>query len=155
MAENYRVARDIGILPATEGSEIKFSIDEYRGHKYGSIRKYLKRQSYTGPTRSGITFNKEIAAGILQALKELSQDAPAQDEKELGIFAKKPGLSVKLRLTTYQGLKGIDIREWQENVSYKGWTKRGIRLSYKDLDKIIEYLAKIVDLMPAPDEEKK
>lgn len=153
MAENFSVSQEIGILPSTEGSEIKFSIDEYRGHKYGSIRKYLKRKSYTGPTRSGITFNNEIAAAILQVLKELPQDPPPVDEKELGIFAKKPGLSVKLRLTTYQGSKGIDLREWQDDAAYKGWTKRGIRLPYKDLDKIIRFVEKMLSYMPAEDKK--
>lgn len=146
MAESFKVIEEIGILPAGESSEIRFTFDEYRRHRYFSIRKYLKRRSYTGPTRSGITMGKEIAAGILGSLKQLPKDAPQVEEKELGKFAKKPGLSVILRITTYQGLKGIDLREWQEDSAYKGWTKRGIRLAYKDLDKIIQYLTKMEHL---------
>jgi hypothetical protein len=149
MPGSFKVLHEIGVLSATEGSEIKFSIDEYRRHKYGSIRKYLKRQSYTGPTKSGITMSNEIVQGVLNVLKQLPSDAQSLDEKELGKWAKRPGLSVVARLTTYQGSKGIDLREWQEDAAYKGWTKRGIRLAYKDLDKIIEYLSKMKDIMPA------
>ena len=149
MPNSFKVLHDIGVLPATEGSEIKFSIDEYRNHKYGSIRKYLKRESYSGPTRSGITMNGEIAIGIAKVLEQFAQSGETVDEKELGMFAKRPGLSVKVRLTTYQGAKGIDLREWQEDAAYKGWTKRGIRLAYKDLPQIVEFLKKMAELMPA------
>ncbi|HUT85725.1 MAG TPA: hypothetical protein VMW66_02685 [Elusimicrobiales bacterium] len=150
MASNFKVLHEIGNIAATEGSEIKFSIDEYRKYTYASIRKYLKRQSYSGPTRSGITMNKEIVKGVLEALKQLPLDAQVIEEKELGKFAKRPGFSVVVRLTTYQGSKGIDFRVWQEGPpgGYAGWTKSGIRLPYKNLKEIIEYLEKIKDLMP-------
>ena len=150
-ADEFKVLKEIGVLPSTEGSEIKFSIDEYRGYKYGSIRKYLKRESYSGPTRAGITMSRDIAVGVLNALSKLSKTTPPPDEMELGKFAKRPGLSVVARLTVYQGSTGIDLREWQEDVAYKGWTKRGIRLPFEQLDKITDYLKKMKEQMPGSD----
>ncbi|NLO91220.1 MAG: hypothetical protein GX410_04425 [Elusimicrobia bacterium] len=146
-ADEFRVLKEVGVLPSTEGSEIKFSIDEYRGYKYGSIRKYLKRDSYSGPTRAGITMSKDIVSGVLSSLLKLSKAAPPADELELGKFAKRPGLSVVARITVYQGSTGIDLREWQEDVAYKGWTKRGIRLPFEQIDDITSYLKKMREEM--------
>lgn len=139
----FKVLEEIGVLPATEGSEIRFSIDEYRSHKYASIRKYLKRDSYNGPTRSGITMSREIVVGVLDALLKLPQEPQALQEQELGKFAKRPGLSVVARITIYRDSTGIDLREWQDDVSYKGWTKRGIRLPYENVEQIIGFLKKM------------
>ena len=146
-ADEFRVLKEVGVLPSTEGSEIKFSIDEYRGYKYGSIRKYLKRDSYSGPTRAGITMSKDIVSGVLNSLLKLSKATPPGDELELGKFAKRPGLSVVARITVYQGSTGIDLREWQEDVAYRGWTKRGIRLPFEQLDEITAYLKKMREEM--------
>ena len=148
-AEEFKVLKEIGVLPSTEGSEIRFSIDEYKGYKYASIRKYLKRESYSGPTRAGIKMNKDIVSGIHEALSRLPKGTALSGEQELGKFAKRPGLSVVARITVYQGSTGIDLREWQDDVAYKGWTKRGIRLPYEQIGKILEYLGKMRELMPA------
>lgn len=143
LSGGFKVLEEIGVLPATEGSEIRFSIDEYRGHKYASIRKYLKRDSYNGPTRSGITMSREIVVGVLDALNKLPKEPQALKEHELGKFAKRPGLSVVARITIYRDSTGIDLREWQDDISYKGWTKRGIRLPYENIEQIISYLSKM------------
>ena len=58
MAEStFAVLNTIGTLTAKEGIEIKFSIDSYKGYKYVSIRKYLKSETYSGPTKEGITLS--------------------------------------------------------------------------------------------------
>jgi len=147
-AGGFKVLKEIGVLPATEGSEIRFSIDEYRGHRYGSIRKYLKRDSYTGPTRSGITMSPSIVAGMLAAMEKLPAGQTKPAESELGRYAKRPGLVVVVRITVYRDSVGIDLREWQDDVSYKGWTKRGIRLPYERLAEIKGFLTEMRSVMP-------
>lgn len=147
----FKVLDEIGVIPAGEGSEIRFSIDEFKGHKYGSIRKYLARDSYTGPTRSGITMGKDIIGGVSKVLKKLPVVPQILSEQELGKFAKRPGLFVVCRLTIYRDSTGIDLREWQEDVSYKGWTKKGIRLPYENLKEIIVYLDELYKKMPSED----
>ena len=144
----FKILQEVGVLPSTEGSEIRFSIDEYRGYKYGSIRKYLNRDSYNGPTRSGITMSAEIIAGILDVLEKLPKEPHALADVELGKFAKRPGLSVVARITIYRDATGIDLREWQEDTSYTGWTKKGIRLPYEHIGLIIDYLKKMKNAMP-------
>lgn len=147
-AGGFRVLREIGVLASTEGAEIRFSIDEFRGHRYGSIRKYLKRDSYSGPTRSGITMSPPIAAGGLDALEKLPAEPAALEDREIGRYAKRAGLMVVARITIYRDSTGIDLREWQDDVSYKGWTKRGIRLPYEKIREIISFLKQMREAMP-------
>ncbi|MFA5162249.1 MAG: hypothetical protein WC421_08380 [Elusimicrobiales bacterium] len=145
----FKVLQDIGAIKSGSGSEIKFSVDEYRGHPYGSIRKYLKGDTYTGPTRSGVTMSPAIVTGILEALEKLPPEPTAIKEEEIGRYAKRPGLMLVARITIYMDSTGIDLREWQDDVSYKGWTKRGIRLPYDQLVMIKSFFAKMREAMPA------
>lgn len=143
MAETtFSVLNLIGALASEDGSEIKFSIDSYKGYKYVSIRKYLKSETYSGPTKAGITLSPEIVGKINMALAALPEDYKAVQEGELGKYAKKQGLSIVLRVSSYMGSKGIDLRQWQEDESYTGWTKKGIRLPIEKLKEVKELFAK-------------
>lgn len=143
MAEStFAVLSTIGALTAEDGSEIKFSIDSYKGYKYVSIRKYLKSETYSGPTKAGITLSPEIVSKINTALNTLPQDYKDVQEGELGKYAKKQGLSIVLRVSSYMGIKGIDLRQWQEDESYTGWTKKGIRLPVEKLTEVKDLFAK-------------
>lgn len=135
MESSFLILKNIGSLKLEDNSEIRFSIDSYRGYKYASIRKYLSSDTYTGPTKSGITMTADIVKGIAGVIKELPDNIDEIQEKELGKFAKRPGLSVIVRTSSFRGKKGLDIRQWQEDQAYKGWTKKGIRLP---LDKVKE-----------------
>jgi len=132
---SFQILTQIGSIILEDGNEIKFSVDSYRGHKYVSVRKYLKTDTYSGPTKAGITLSPEIVTKVSQALAALPDDASKIQDGELGKYAKKQGLSIVLRISSYMGSKGIDLRQWQEDESYKGWTKKGIRLP---IDKIAE-----------------
>ncbi len=143
MAEStFSVLNLIGAMASEDGSEIKFSIDSYKGYKYVSIRKYLKSETYSGPTKAGITLSPEIVGKINTALAALPEDYKAVQEGELGKYAKKQGLSIVLRVSSYMGSKGIDLRQWQEDESYTGWTKKGIRLPIEKLKEVKELFAK-------------
>lgn len=143
MAEStFSVLNLIGALAAEDGSEIKFSIDSYKGYKYVSIRKYLKSETYSGPTKAGITLSPEIVGKISTALAALPEDYKNVQDGELGKYAKKQGLSIVLRVSSYMGSKGIDLRQWQEDDSYTGWTKKGIRLPIEKLTEVKELFAK-------------
>lgn len=133
---SFEILTQIGALALEDGNEIKFSVDSYRGHKYVSVRKYLKSETYSGPTKAGITLSPEIVTKISQALANLPQDIAAIQDGELGKYAKRQGLSIVLRISSYMGSKGIDLRQWQEDESYKGWTKKGIRLPLEKLTEI-------------------
>ncbi|MBT3955196.1 MAG: hypothetical protein HN833_01310 [Elusimicrobiaceae bacterium] len=143
MESSFLILKNIGSLTLEDNSEIRFSIDSYRGYKYASIRKYLKSDTYTGPTKSGITMTADIVKGIAAVIKELPDTTEEIQESELGKFAKRPGLSVIVRTSSFRGKKGLDIRQWQEDQAYKGWTKKGIRLPLDKVKEVKELFAQI------------
>lgn len=143
---SFMILNQIGALQSTDGSEeVKFSIDAYRGYRYASIRKYLKSDAYSGATRAGITMTAEIVKAVNGVLAALPDDASQMEDKELGKFAKRPGMSVIVRVSSFKGSRGLDLRQWQEDDVYTGWTKKGIRLPLEKMGEIKALFAKMND----------
>lgn len=142
---SFAVLCQIGVIPIDQNNEIRFSVDAYRGYRYGSIRKYLSSGGYVGATRIGITLTPEIVKAALPMVLALPDDPALVQEVQLGKFAKRPGLSVVIRVSTFQGSKGLDLRQWQEDDVYKGWTKKGIRLPIDKIKEIKTLFAKMAD----------
>ncbi|MCX5787054.1 MAG: PC4/YdbC family ssDNA-binding protein [Elusimicrobia bacterium] len=157
MAETTTFAplKDIGTLEISEESEIKFYVDEYKGFKYASIRTFLKREGYTGPTKAGVTLNPTVLAGVLEALAKLSPEPQALEEVELARFQKKMGTELVVRVTIYKDTTGVDFREWIDDGSYKGWSKKGVRVPYKDLQKAIGFMKEMQDFLKTVDTKPK
>ena len=83
MAESsFAVLNHIGVLPVDQSSEIRFSIDAYRGYRYASIRKYLTSGDYIGATRAGITMTPEIVKAVAPLLAALPDDFRQWQEDE-------------------------------------------------------------------------
>jgi hypothetical protein len=139
----FSVLSEIGSVKLEDGNEIKFTVDSFKGHKYVSVRKHLKSDAYSGPTRAGITLSPEIVGKISAALAVLPDDYKTAEDAELGKYAKRQGLSIVLRISSYMGSKGIDLRQWQEDETYKGWTKKGIRLPIEKLAEIKQLFAAV------------
>ncbi|ACC98412.1 hypothetical protein Emin_0857 [Elusimicrobium minutum Pei191] len=134
---SFMILQHIGSIVSDDGmEEVKFSIDAYRGYRYASIRKYLKSESYSGATRAGITMTPEIVKGVASVLEPLPDDASKLEDKEIGKFAKHPGMSVIVRVSSFKGARGLDLRQWQEDDIYTGWTKKGIRLPLNKMGEI-------------------
>ena len=155
MAESsFMVLQQIGTLVLDENSEIRFSIDAYRGYRYASIRKYLTQGAYTGATRAGITLTPDIVKAVAPLLAQLPDDPAQLTDVELGKYAKRPGLSVIVRVSSFHGSRGLDFRQWQEDEKYKGWTKKGIRLpseKIKEVKVLFAQLAQVLAEKPLED----
>ncbi|MBR3632249.1 MAG: transcriptional coactivator p15/PC4 family protein [Elusimicrobiaceae bacterium] len=148
MAESsFMRLQEIGVIKQEQGSEIQFSIDAYRGYRYASIRKYLTEGAYTGATRAGITLTPDIVKAVAPLLAALPDDPAQLQEVEIGKFAKRPGLSVIVRISEFRGSKGIDFRQWQEDAAYKGWTKKGIRLPAQKIKEIKTLFAQLAQAL--------
>ena len=138
----FEILQVIGVLPIDEGAEIKISIDSFKNHKYISIRKYLKSDTYTGPTKAGITLSPEMIDKVCQTINALPDNVAEIEDKELGRFAKRKGLNIVLRVSSYMNVKGLDLRQYQEDSTYTGWTKKGIRLPLEKIKEIKELFTK-------------
>lgn len=138
----FEILQVIGVLPIDEGAEIKVSVDSFKNHKYISIRKYLKSETYTGPTKAGITLSPEMIDKVAQTINALPDNVAEIEDKELGRFAKRKGLNIVLRVSSYMNTKGLDLRQYQEDSTYTGWTKKGIRLPLEKIKEIKELFTK-------------
>ena len=138
----FEILQVIGVLPIDEGAEIKVSVDSFKNHKYISIRKYLKSETYTGPTKAGITLSPEMIDKVAQTINALPDNIAEIEDKELGRFAKRKGLNIVLRVSSYMNAKGLDLRQYQEDSTYTGWTKKGIRLPLEKIKEIKELFTK-------------
>lgn len=135
---SFSILKQIGAVKIDEGNEIRFSVDSYKQSRYLSVRKYLKSETYSGPTKAGITLTSEVVIKIAKALETLPQDINSIKDCELGKYARRQGLAIVLRVSSFNTAKGIDIRQWQEDETYTGWTKKGIRLPLEKLAEIKE-----------------
>ncbi len=136
----FKPLKEFGSLSSSPESEIKFYVDEYRGYKYASIRTFLRREGYSGPTKAGVTLNANLLSEVLGALAKLPPEPQALEETELARFPKKAGCEFVVRVTIFKDATGIDLREWIDDGSYKGWSKKGVRIPYKDLAVALNYL---------------
>ena len=144
----FKPIKEVGAIAISDTSELKFYVDEYKGYQYASIRTFVKGDNYSGPTKAGVTLNQGVLAGVVEALGKLPPEGDAPEEKELGRFPKRMGIELVLRITTFKEQTGIDLREWVEDQTYKGWSKKGVRIPYKDLGKALEYLKAMQGLIP-------
>ncbi|MCL2888441.1 MAG: transcriptional coactivator p15/PC4 family protein [Elusimicrobia bacterium] len=152
---SFMILHNIGsIVSDDKMEEVKFSIDAYRGYRYASIRKYLKSDSYSGATRAGITMTPEIVKGVAAVLEKLPDDASKIEDVELGKFAKRPGMSVVARISSFKGARGLDLRQWQEDDIYTGWTKKGIRLPLNKMGEIKKLFKEMNEYFQAKPEDK-
>lgn len=147
---SFTLLRDIGSLLLENGEEVRFSIDAYRGYRYVSVRRYIQTDSFSGATRDGITLTPEIVQ-VLAPLVSALPDEPKQiKDGALGKFAKRPGICVVASVGTFRGRRGLDLRQWQEDV---GWTKKGIWMPLEKIKEIKSLFAATKDaLNEAPPE---
>jgi hypothetical protein len=136
----FKPLKDLGVLPLNETSDLRFYVDEFKGFKYGSIRTFVKGETYSGPTKSGVTFNPTVLAGVIDALAKLPPELKKLEDQELARFPKKMGVELVVRVTIFKDSPGVDLREWVEEQEYKGWSKKGVRIPYPLLAKTLQLL---------------
>ena len=146
----FKPLKDIGSLPLNETSELKFYVDEYKGYKYGSIRTFVKGDTYSGPTKSGVTLNAGVLGSVIETLSKLPAQPAALEDQELGRFPRKMGVELVVRITIFKDSTGVDIREWVDDETYKGWSKKGVRIPYKDVAVTLTFLREMQQHVPAP-----
>ncbi|MDE2039648.1 MAG: hypothetical protein KGO96_05805 [Elusimicrobia bacterium] len=149
-AREFKPLKDLGSIVVSDASELRFYVDEYKGFKYGSIRTFVKGEGYSGPTKSGVTMNPAVLAGVIEALGKLPAEPAAQQDRELARLPKKLGVELVVRVTFYKETAGIDIREWVEDESYKGWSKKGVRIPYGELGSTLKRLAQMQQVVGTP-----
>ena len=147
MQSSFTLLREIGILNLSETEEVHFSIDAYRGFRYVSVRRYLKTDSFVGPTRDGITLTPETVQILVPLLRKLPDEPAKIPVGEVGRFAKRAGVCVVVSVSCFRENLGLDLRQWQADA---GFTKKGIWLP---LEKIKEIKALFEQTLQALNEQ--
>jgi hypothetical protein len=139
-AREFKPMKELGEIPLDDKSVLKFYVDEFKGHKYGSIRTFVTGETYTGPTKSGVTMNARILEEAIPVLEKLPAGPAAAEDVELARWPKKMGVELVARITIFKAAAALDLREWVEEGEYKGWSKKGVRVPYKELPKALAFL---------------
>jgi hypothetical protein len=59
----------IAVVQKNQREELRFTLDEYKGHRFVSLRIYAPgRDGKMVPTRSGVTFRPDLLAEVREAL---------------------------------------------------------------------------------------
>ena len=149
-AKEFKPLKDLGSIPLSESSELKFYVDEFKGHRYGSIRTFVTGDAYSGPTKAGVTLNARVLEETIPVLEKLPAEPAEAEDRELVRVPKKMGVELVVRITLYKGTVGIDLREWVEEAEYKGWSKKGVRVPYNSLAAMVGYLREMKALVVKP-----
>ena len=149
-AKEFKPLKELGTVALSESSELKFYVDEFKGHRYGSIRTFVKGDAYAGPTKAGVTLNARVLDEAIPALEKLPAEPIDIADRELVRVPKKLGVELVVRITLYNDSIGIDFREWVDEAGYKGWSKKGVRVPYKELAVMIGYFRQMKALVAKP-----
>lgn len=146
-AKEFKPLKDLGALPLGDSSELRFYVDEYKGHRYGSIRTFVTGDAYSGPTKAGVTLNARVLEEIIPVLEKLPAEPSETADRELLRVPRKLGVELVVRITLHKGTIGIDLREWVEEAGYTGWSKKGVRVPYNGLSVMTGYLRQMKALV--------
>jgi hypothetical protein len=149
-AREFKPLKELGRLALSESSELVFYVDEYKGHRYGSVRTFLKGDGYSGPTKSGVTLNARVLDAAIEAVEKLPPEPLATEDQELVRIPKKAGVELVVRVTIFKDSTGVDIREWVDEPEYKGWSKKGVRIPYKDIPATLQFFRQMKALVAKP-----
>lgn len=144
----------VGTIGLSRASEAIFYIDTYKGNEFANIRKFVKSQKYTGPTKSGVKLNKEQLEIICHALERIPKDFESVLEKDLAKIPISDNWFILVRVGYFNGKYGIDIRLHLKTKEYTGPSKKGIRIPAGYLDDTVGYCRKMLRLLEKPSESK-
>lgn len=149
-AKEFKPLKDLGAIPLSESSELRFYVDEFKGHRYGSIRTFVTGDAYSGPTKAGVTLNARVLEETIPVLEKLPAEPAEAEDRELVRVPKKMGVELVVRVTLHKGTVGVDFREWVAEPGYTGWSKKGVRVPYNSLAATLGFLRQMQALVVKP-----
>lgn len=149
-AKEFKPLKELGEIPLGESAVLKFYVDEFKGHRYGSIRAFVTGEGYKGPTKAGVTLNGRLLDEVIPAVAALPPEPAPGEEKELLRTPKKQGIEFVMRITWVKDAPGVDFREWGDETGPAVWSKKGVRVPYKDRAALAGYLRNMKELVAKP-----
>lgn len=151
LESSFVLLQDVGVVQLNQQEEIHFSIDAYRGYRYASVRRHIRTDGFTGPTRDGITLTPDIVRALVPLLLAMPADEKQLKLGPVGKFAKRAGLCVVVNVVEFRGLRGLELRNWSQD---KGFSKTGLWLPlthWADIRKLFADTLAAIDEVPDVD----
>ena len=149
-AKEFKPLKELGEIALGDSAVLKFYVDEFKGHRYGSIRTFVTGEGYKGPTKAGVTLNGRLLDEAIPALEKLPPAPAPGEDQELLRVPKKQGIEFVIRVAWLKDAAGVDLREWGDETGPAVWSKKGVRVPYQDLPALIGYLRQMKALVAKP-----
>ena len=96
--------------------------------------------------------NGAVASAVVTELRKLQTNGPPIGNDTCAVIAKNRSTKIRLGIVppdTKEGLPEVDLREFVENESYAGPTKKGIRFPWQKLGQVIACIERQVHALGA------
>jgi len=133
-------------IPLNDYSKLVFYVWKKKGRMYAEMRKYLFTKSYAGPTKSGLVLRLECLVSLIDVLNDLAtliEEKKNIDDGRVGIVEKSKTKRIVVSLV--ESSKFLDIREHVSFGTYKGPTRKGVRVLLDHLPVMIDNLKRLAD----------
>ena len=123
----------MGTISLAKDSEVIFYLDSYKNKRYANIRKFIKSDKYTGPTKQGIKISQQGINAIYEVLNKLPEKIVCPGESILCNIPINRGVMLSVRIVMYNTEK------------YKGPSKKGVRIPIGHLRDVLSYCKNMAD----------
>ena len=119
---------------------VVFYFDVFNGNRYANVRKCIESPTFQGPTKNGVKFKEEIIIQILSGLEELRQTdlQDGLESLEIANIEKNSNTRIIISVVNDNGHFKIDIREYRITNNFTGFTHKGVRLGYEQINELIK-----------------
>ena len=135
----------MGTISLAKDSEVIFYLDSYKNKRYANIRKFIKSDKYTGPTKQGIKISQQGINAIYEVLNKLPEKIVCPGESILCNIPINRGVTLSVRIVMFKERLGLDLREYYNTEKYKGPSKKGVRIPIGHLRDVLSYCKNMAD----------
>jgi len=133
----------VGSIQLTRTTSLVFSVTPWKGRMLAHVRKFVSSEKYEGPTKSGLAMGGDVLTSVIDALTRLKVEAPGATETQFAKVHKAGGTDIMVTIIPPDDLKAlpnVDVREYVDNDTYTGPTKKGVRFTWDKLTEVIGLL---------------
>lgn len=135
--------RKIGSIKVSETTEFIFFLDIFGNIQYGNIRKFVDSKKFSGFTKHGIKFKREVLPELIEKLRNVVMENSLEFAEIVTISEKK-----HYQLSIWNPNKNVDyinIREWISTEKYRGRTKKGVCIPISHAEELISNLNQMLN----------
>lgn len=137
-------------LQLSDATQIVLGISTFKGIPFGSFRKFVQSERYSGPTRAGFAISGDVLKLMIEHLTRLKGRIDdilrSPLPIECGRFKKSTQAELVIQVVAHERRPGesyVDVREFVTSQRFTGWTRKGIRFPVEALESMVEAAQKL------------